>query len=347
MMTTVLRRIGRVFLFLSTIWFIMATPLLAEDIAHRRIIGFSPDGNYFAFEQSGIENGTRSAYAHIFLIDTRHNKWVKGSPFRAKSEGRNKLRRARQRVRQAARRSLQRYRVNKKGVVLASNPITELNADPHKVTVHTRRTIRKLDEPLVFSIREVSIRTSRCRRVTSKRIKGMIIRVRRKGGRRQVLHEDKRIPTSRGCPTSYGIEDVIRLKKRGGGAVYAVIYSFIRSGSGGEERRFIAGGWHDDGGDYKEPDYYRDLYDYYGGSEYSQQNDRDSRDDQYRDNSGRVRNDRKDQDNRENRDDRDSRIDLDRNQYDQNGSYDQNNRDTDRNNRDTDQNNPRRDRYRR
>ena len=277
MMSKVLRRIGGAFVFFSTVWFIMATPLLAEDIAHRRIIGFSPDGKYFSFEQSGIENGSGRAYAHIFLIETGRNKWVKGSPFRATARGAGKLRAARKKVRRAARKLLSRYRVKRKGVVLASNPITELNAEPHKVMVHTRRTIRQLDEPLVFSIKEVRIRTPRCRRMTSKRIKGMIIRVRRKGGRRQVLHEDKRIPKSRGCPTSYGIEDVIRLKKRGGGAVYAVIYSFIRSGADGEERRFIAGGWHDDGGDYKEPEHYRDLYDYYGGSENSARDDRDDR----------------------------------------------------------------------
>ncbi len=274
-MGKIFSRVGRLMVFLSTLWFIMATPLLAEDIAHRRIIGFSPDGTYFAFEQSGIENGSGRAYAHIFLIETGRNKWVKGSPFRATARGAGKLRAARRKVRRDARKTLARYRINRKGVVLASNPITELNADPHKVSVRTRRTIRELDEPLVFSIEEVRIRTPRCRRTTSKLIKGMIIRVRRKGGRRQVLHEDKRIPKSRGCPTSYGIEDVIRLKKRGGGAVYAVIYSFIRAGADGQERRFIAGGWHDDGGDYQEPEHYRDLYDYYGGADNSNQNDRD------------------------------------------------------------------------
>lgn len=265
-MLKTLERMGRLFLFLSTAWFILATPLLAEDIAHRRIIGFSPDGKYFAFEQSGIENGSGTAYAHIFLIDTRYNKWIKGSPFRAKAVGRRKLIRARRKVRALARRALMRYRVNRKGVVLASNPITEVNSDPHRVVVRSRRSIRRLDEPLVFSIREVRVRTPRCRRYTRRPIKGMIIRVRRKGGRMKLLHTDKRIPKSRGCPTSYSIEDVIRLKKRSGGAVYAVIYSFVRSGPDGEERRFIAGGWHDDSGDYREPDYYDDLYDYYGGS---------------------------------------------------------------------------------
>ncbi len=260
-------RLSRLFVFISTIWFILATPLLAEDIAHRRIIGFSPDGNYFAFEQSGIENGSGAAYAHIFLIDTRRNKWVKGSPYRSTAIGRRKLPRARQKVRSAARRALVRYRIRKKGVVLASNPITELNSDPHRVEVYTRRTIQKMDEPLVFSIRESRVRTPRCRRFTRRGIKGFAIRVRRKGGRVETLHTDTRIPKSRGCPTSYSISDVIRLKKRDGGAVYAVIYSFIRSGRDGEERRFIAGGWHDDTGDYKEPEHYGDLYDYYGGND--------------------------------------------------------------------------------
>lgn len=289
-----LRRAGFFFVFSSTLWFILATPLLAEDIAHRRIIGFSPDGKYFAFEQSGIENGNGSAYAHIFLIDTRRNKWVKGSPFRARAEGIGKLRTARRRVRDMAADVLRRYGVRRKGVILASNPITEINADPHKVEVYTRRTIRQRDEPLIFSIEEIRVRTPRCRSYTSRRIKGMIIRVRRKGGRWQTLHSDTRIPRSRGCPTSYAIEDVIRLKKRNGGAVYAVIYSFIRSGPDGEERRFIAGGWHDDEGDYREPDYYSDLYDYYGGArdesprrdEYEQDYDDARRSDPYVDRSG-------------------------------------------------------------
>jgi len=276
-------RFARLVVFASTIWFILATPLLAEDIAHRRIIGFSPSGDYFAFEQSGIENGSGEAYAHIFIIDTHENKWVLGSPFRARARGPRKLQKARRRVRRMAMDVLERYRIRRKGVVLASNPITELNADPHRVEVLTRRSIHRLDEPLVFEIEEISVPTRRCRRYTSRRIKGMVIRVRRRGGRWRILHEDARIPRSRGCPTSYSISDVIRLKKRGGGAVYAVIYSFVRSGADGQERRFIAGGWHDDSGDYREPEHYRDLYDYSGGNDYGRndygyEGDNDNRD---------------------------------------------------------------------
>lgn len=279
-----LRVTARLVVFVSALLFILATPLLAEDIAHRRIIGFSPDGNYFAFEQSGIKNRSGEAYAHIFIIDTRENTWVKGSPFRTKATGRKALQRARRKVRARARSALRRMNIRRKGVRLAYNPITEVNSNPHRVAVMTRRTIKALDEPLVFSIKEINVPTKRCRRLTRKPIKGMVISVRRQGGREQELHSDQHIPKSRGCPTSYRLEDVIRLKKRGGGAVFAFTYSFTRSAKNGEERRYIAGGWHDNRGDYDEPEHYIDLYDYSGRPDYldedkgqplDQYNDRD------------------------------------------------------------------------
>jgi hypothetical protein len=48
-MSKVFRWIGGVFFFFSTLWFIMATPLLAEDMAHQRIVadGWHNDGGDF------------------------------------------------------------------------------------------------------------------------------------------------------------------------------------------------------------------------------------------------------------------------------------------------------------
>lgn len=277
-----LRQATKLMVFLTTLWFIMATPLLAEDIAFRRIIGFSPDGNYFAFEQSGIENGSNDAYAEIFLIDTRSNSWVEGSPFRQRGAGGPQgLQRVRWQVRRDARASLREYRIREKGVVLASNPITEISALPNRVTVSGRRSLHGVDQPLVFSIEEIDVPTARCSTFTDRPIKGMIIRVRRDQGPDEVLHEDERIPASRGCPVAYRIEDIVRLNKDGGGAVFAVIYSFVSVGEGGEELRYIAGGWHDDSGDYSEPDHYRDLYDYSGRPDYAEEEEDDLALDKY------------------------------------------------------------------
>lgn len=274
MLATGVRFVAKAVLFLFTFYFIMATSLLAEDIAFRRIIGFSADGNYFAFEQSGVLNGSGEAYSDIFLIDTRKNSWVDGSPFRARGgRGPDGVRRVRHEARQKARPALREYGIREKGVVLASNPITELSALPNRVTVASHRALNALDRALVFSIDEVDVPTSRCRAYTGKPVKGLVIRVRRDNGRDEVLHEDDRIPQSRGCPTSYRIEDVVRLNKRGGGAVYVVIYSFISSGAHGEELRYIAGGWHDEQGSYADDDRDRDMYDYSGRPDYADEAD--------------------------------------------------------------------------
>lgn len=270
MSLSVWRVAARLSVFVPTAWFIMATPLLAEDIAFRRIIGFSPDGDHFAFEQSGIRNGSGDAYAEIFLIDTHSNTWVEGSPLRAGGGGGPEgLRQVRWQAIRKARPVLRQYDIRAKGVVLASNPITEISALPNRVTVASRRSLRELDKPLVFSIEEIEVATPRCRSYTDRPVKGMIIRVRRETGEDQVLHEDRRIPASRGCPTGYRIEDIVRLTKPGGGAVYVVIYSFVSAGEHGEELRYIAGGWHDDSGDYREPDLSRDMYDYSGRPDYA------------------------------------------------------------------------------
>ena len=54
----------------------------AGDAAARRIIGFSPDANYFAFEQYGtLDAGTSaSGWSEIDIIDTRTDQFVGGKP---------------------------------------------------------------------------------------------------------------------------------------------------------------------------------------------------------------------------------------------------------------------------
>lgn len=53
-----------------------------RDAAARRIIGFSPDGNYFAFEQYGTldAGASDSGWSEIDIIDTRTDEFVGGKP---------------------------------------------------------------------------------------------------------------------------------------------------------------------------------------------------------------------------------------------------------------------------
>ena len=52
----------------------------AGDAAARRIIGFSPDGRYFAFEQYGELDAAISGWSQIDIIDTSTDDYVGGKP---------------------------------------------------------------------------------------------------------------------------------------------------------------------------------------------------------------------------------------------------------------------------
>lgn len=69
--------------FFCTLLF-TATPLAAReqsDAPDIEILGFSPDGRYFAYEQYGYDIASDALDAAIFVIDRETNKTVEGFPF--------------------------------------------------------------------------------------------------------------------------------------------------------------------------------------------------------------------------------------------------------------------------
>ncbi len=227
-------------LAVAALW---AAPARAGDMAERQILGFSRDGDYFAFEEYGIEDGSGFPYANIYVIDTVRNRWVRGSPFRVRITDESiPLRRARRRAKARAAAMLRRLGIAPRGRLLASNPVSELSADPHTVTVALNE--RYPPGPgATFRLSEYPLRAGDCARYTDLPTQGFRLSVRLSGGRRQLLHEDGRIPKSRGCPLNYAISDILRYRPPDGDDVYVVIISVFRHGFEGPDRRFIAGGY--------------------------------------------------------------------------------------------------------
>ena len=58
---------------------VSASGVLAGDNAQLDIVGFSPDGKYFAFEQHGHYDGSGFGYAQMFIIDVAKNAWAEKS----------------------------------------------------------------------------------------------------------------------------------------------------------------------------------------------------------------------------------------------------------------------------
>lgn len=229
-----------------------ASQVRAGDYARRAIIGFSMDGRYFAFEQFGRQDGSGFPYSDIFLINTDNNTWVRGSPIRTllKNE-RARIGDARRRSRLRAEPLIARLgiRRGRKGLILASNPVTELSANPHQVRVMPRITVPPSDATLTFQLREIPLASPKCSGYGFGDIKGFALRARfgqRSGygqGRWLRLHRDRRIPSSRGCPIRYAISDVIAYGTPATTRVYVLILSVFSHGFEGPDRRFIAGGY--------------------------------------------------------------------------------------------------------
>jgi len=62
-------------------------PALAGDRALIDFIGYSEDGQYFAFEEYGIHDGSGGTYSSIYIVDLLADKWVDGSPFTVEEGG--------------------------------------------------------------------------------------------------------------------------------------------------------------------------------------------------------------------------------------------------------------------
>ncbi|MEM8542235.1 MAG: DUF2259 domain-containing protein, partial [Pseudomonadota bacterium] len=63
-----------------------ASSAFAGDFANLNVLGFSADGNIFAFEEYGVQDGSGFPYANRFYIDTNTDQFIGGSPIRVRIE---------------------------------------------------------------------------------------------------------------------------------------------------------------------------------------------------------------------------------------------------------------------
>jgi predicted secreted protein len=218
-----------------------ASPARAGDFAERHILGFSPDGGTFAFEQFGVQDGSGFPYTDIFVIDTTTDQWVEGSPFRVLlKDDRAQLKWARREAVTKAGNTLRERLISAPGRLLASNPPQELSADPHRVTVNAGRVATAPPERWTFTMEETAFADSECAGIGVSPVKGFTLTLQQDGTPPRVLHADSSVPRSRGCPLRYAITDVVIHEPQGAPRVVAVLVSIFAHGFEGPDRRFLA-----------------------------------------------------------------------------------------------------------
>lgn len=217
----------------------------AAENAERAVIGFSPDGRYFAFEQYGVQDGSGFPFSEIFIVDLAANEWVKGSPFREKVEDDGALvSAARAKSAKAAESLLASFKIAEPGEVLASQPATEastdrrrMSFDPFYMSLVSQPSNRyTLSADLVpFPAPET------CDAEGGKQMGFKLTITDNDKTIAKEVYKDASIPSSRYCPRDYDIADVIAYRSySSAGERYVVLIGVYTPGFEGVNRRLIA-----------------------------------------------------------------------------------------------------------
>lgn len=217
----------------------------AADNAERAVIGFSPDGRYFAFEQYGVQDGSGFPYSEIFVVDLDANQWVKGSPFRERVDDENALvSAARAQSAKAAQKLLTQLKAAEPGEILASQPVTEsspgrrrLTFDPFYISLGSQPASR-----YTLSLDLVPFTASEnCHDDENAKQMGFKLTITDKDqNASKEIYKDLSIPSSRYCPRDYDIADVIAYRSSSQGDRHVALIGVYTPGFEGMDRRLIA-----------------------------------------------------------------------------------------------------------
>ena len=212
----------------------------AGDYAEREILGFSPDGRTFAFEEYGVQDGSGFPYSNIYIVNTSDDSWVAGTPIRVLTQGElAPLQATRAEARDKAQPILAGRHVGIPGNHVASNPPTELSADPHRVVFLPRIIAPMGGAAYDLALSEIELPVDNCPDM-GQPFHGFRLTLTTAAGGTRTLAEDSQIPSSRHCPIGYAISDVFTYFPPGGQPVLAVILGMYTVGFEGPDRRFLA-----------------------------------------------------------------------------------------------------------
>jgi predicted secreted protein len=228
-------------------------PAPAGDASARRVIGFSPDGAYFAFEQYGTldRTDTHSGWSEIAIIDTRTDAPAPGAPILVASDKKGDIpvNQARALAASQAAPLLAKYAIYARGQRIehdgSSAPDNMIAANEiARVETASERLLGtfQLEQILADSTKDcsASFDASRPGDKTGKALGFRLTLEAPDGAPLKVLHEDKSVPESLNCPTSYSLSEAYELRQKGKPTAIAVLVQRFSQGHDGRDRRFIA-----------------------------------------------------------------------------------------------------------
>ncbi|MHA7772028.1 DUF2259 domain-containing protein [Roseibium sp. M-1] len=218
----------------------------AGDTAELQLLGFSKNGDFFAFEQFGTEDGSGFPYSEIFVVDVIGDSWVPPSPFRLRREedtgpgdaADSALSETRAENRLAAQPLLQSKAIAGKGETVGFNPRSELTSDPFKMLVAPRERFLPGADPVDLTLSQFDLPDAQCQSYGAD-TRGFRLTMVHNGVTR-ILNEDTSLPKSRRCALGYRIARFVTHFPQEAPPVFAVLIQVDSFGFEGPDRRYLA-----------------------------------------------------------------------------------------------------------
>jgi predicted secreted protein len=250
-------RLNRALTCVITSTLLLAATSLASagDSAMRKVLGFSPDGTAFAFEQYAVYYDSMERFIEIQVIDTRSDSFVNGTPFTARI-GEDDEREAdalRADFLKKAKPTLQRLKIGEAGKHFAGKPSIDLD-EPGIYQMAENPLAKTQDFTLPggrkakLAISETALGKASCYGAGGRGtfgsviVQGITLTLTLDGGAPMVLQTDKRLPKNRRCVTEYGIAEAWLHEAANGTQTLAVLLETVDAHEfhAGPNRRFMA-----------------------------------------------------------------------------------------------------------
>ena len=208
----IMKRVGVVVLLLLAF---ATQAAMARDPAELKVLGFSPDGRYFAYQLHGADKST--TYSVTTVLDVETGRPIKGSRTTFSDEERKEL----AKHAKATARQIKRLKISQKSVMTVS--VRGFDAEPfEEASVKSFALPSKWFGPESWlKLRQFKMVT-RCQNKAASPV-GFGLALERKGADAIRLSQDVSIPTARGCPTRYRIADLHARQAPNGATALVVI----------------------------------------------------------------------------------------------------------------------------
>lgn len=213
----------------------------AGDTASLNVLGYSPDGKVFAFEEYGVYDGSGFPYSSIYFIDTVEDKFLPGTPIRVSVDEEGPVGKVRETARDKAAALTAKYQLaDNPGVIVAYNMTSEIDTDPYKVRFYSFVSAPPHDYTNTLVLTEKDFPISPDCAGFADSYRGFTLTLTEYQGQptNTVLHDDTNVPKSRSCANTYRIGAVVSSEIR---EVTMMAMILVGSyGFEGNDRRWIA-----------------------------------------------------------------------------------------------------------